>query len=65
MAGKIDVLRAFRDRVLLRSEVGREFVELYYRYSPPVARFIGSEEGRRRLVRTLLFPVIGLAYLFV
>jgi len=65
MAGKISVLRAFRDRVLLKSGPGRKFVNLYYRYSPPVAQFIGSDEGRRRLVRTLLFPVVGLAYLIV
>jgi len=65
MAGKIDLLRAFRDRLLLTSMPGRKFVELYYRYSPPVARFIGSGEGRRTLVRLLLFPAVGLAYLFV
>jgi hypothetical protein len=65
MAGKISVLRAFRDRVLLKMGPGRKFVNLYYRYSPPVAQFIGSDEGRRRLVRTLLFPVVGLAYLIV
>ena len=65
MAGKIDVLRAWRDRVLLKSETGRKFVELYYRCSPPFARFIASDEARKRVVRTMLLPLIGLVYLTI
>jgi len=65
MAGKIDVLRAFRDRHLLTSDLGRRFVGLYYEYSPPVARIIAGAEWRRAVVRGFLLAVIGMASLWV
>jgi hypothetical protein len=51
-------LREFRDRYLLRSEPGREFVRLYYRYSPPVAGFIARHPAARFAVRAALSPVV-------
>lgn len=57
MAGEVVLLRRFRDQVLLRSSAGRRFVQLYYRYSPPVADFIRDREGLRALTRALLRPV--------
>ena len=54
-------LRQFRDRYLLTNAPGRRLVDLYYTYSPPVARFIAGHEGMRTLVRLLLTPVIGMA----
>lgn len=65
MAGKIEVLRLLRDRVLMKNVAGRAFVQMYYRYSPPVARLIASEDGGRGVVRALLLPVIGLSFLLV
>ncbi len=60
-AAEIDVLRAFRDGVLLESTVGSQLVEWYYRTSPPVADFISEHEGLRTLVRELLVdPVASL-----
>ena len=63
MAGKIDVLRKFRDRVLLPDVRGRKLVKLYYEVSPPVADFIEKTAWRRALVRILLLPVIGILFL--
>jgi hypothetical protein len=63
--GKIDTLRSFRDLYLLRSSAGRAFVDAYYRWSPFLADSIAEREGLRLLVRTLLLPLIGLAWLFV
>jgi uncharacterized repeat protein (TIGR01451 family) len=53
-AEQIDMLREFRDVVLLESDAGSRFVALYYQLSPPVAEFIAGNELLRTLVRELL-----------
>jgi hypothetical protein len=57
-AEQIDVLREFRDSVLLESTAGSQFVTLYYQLSPPVADFIAGNEFLRTLVRELLVDPI-------
>jgi hypothetical protein len=58
-AEQIDVLREFRDVVLLESTVGSQFVSLYYQLSPPVADFIARSDTLRTLVREFLVdPVV-------
>ena len=58
-AERIDVLREFRDVVLLESAVGSQFVALYYRLSPPIADFIARSNLSRTLVRELVVdPII-------
>ena len=57
-AEQIDVLREFRDVVLLESTVGSQFVSLYYQLSPPVADFIAGNSFLRTLVRELLVDPI-------
>ena len=58
-AEQIDVLREFRDVVLLESTAGSQFVALYYKLSPPVADFISGSSFLRTLVRVLLVdPVV-------
>jgi len=44
MADDVMLLRRFRDDVLLKNAPGRAFVELYYRYSPPIAEVISRSE---------------------
>jgi len=59
VAEQLDVLRGFRDGVLLESGAGSQFVDLYYRLSPPVADFISGDSLLRTLVRELLIdPVV-------
>jgi polyhydroxybutyrate depolymerase len=59
-AEQLDVLRAFRDNVLLESAVGTRLVDFYYRTSPPIADFIARHEVLRTLVRDLLInPVVS------
>ncbi len=53
-AAEIDVLREFRDAVLLKSAAGSAFVDLYYRLSPPIAEAIAENGFVRTLVRELL-----------
>jgi uncharacterized repeat protein (TIGR02543 family) len=58
-AEQLDVLREFRDGVLLESVAGSQFVDLYYRLSPPIADFISGSSFLRTLVRELLVdPVV-------
>ena len=58
-AEQLDVLREFRDDILLESGVGSQFVALYYRLSPPVADFISGNSFLKTVVRELLVdPVV-------
>jgi len=57
-AEQLDVLREFRDVVLLESTLGSQLVDLYYRTSPPIADFIAGNELLRTLVRELLIDPI-------
>ncbi len=58
MAGEVVVLRGFRDDRLMRSEAGRAFVRLYYRYSPAIADYIRERDSLRAGVRWALWPVV-------
>jgi hypothetical protein len=53
-AEQINMLRDFRDIVLLKSTVGSQFLALYYRLSPPIADFIAESDLLRTFVRELL-----------
>jgi len=58
-AEQIDVLREFRDEVLLNSIPGSRFVALYYRISPPIAEVISENSFLKTIVRELLIdPVV-------
>jgi len=58
-AEEIDVLRGFRDDVLMRSPQGRDLVGFYYEASPPIADFIRRHEVVRTIVReALVAPVV-------
>jgi hypothetical protein len=50
-AKEIDVLRDFRDAVLLPNSLGTGFISLYYKISPPIADFISQHEVLRTAVR--------------
>jgi hypothetical protein len=50
-AREIDILREFRDTVLLPNSLGIRFVSLYYKISPPIADFIAQHEVLRTAVR--------------
>lgn len=54
LAPEVVVLSAFRDDVLLRSRLGRIFVDLYYWISPPLAAVIARSVSLRRATMTLI-----------
>jgi hypothetical protein len=58
LAEEVQTLRAFRDRYLLTNAPGRLFVAIYYRLSPPLARWIASHDAARVAARSPLRPVV-------
>jgi len=58
MAEDVMTLRRFRDDTLNASALGRGFVRLYYRYSPPLADYIRGRDGARAAVRVGLKPLV-------
>ena len=60
-ADDVMVLRDFRDKYLLRNNIGRGFVWNYYRYSPSIAKFIKDKPVLKRIVRYILKPLVKFA----
>jgi hypothetical protein len=50
----LKLFRHFRDRVLLKSYLGKRFVHYYYKFSPPAADFIADHPRVRSVVRHVL-----------
>ena len=65
MAPAVITLRHFRDRVLLSNAWGRALVDVYYRYSPPLARAIADSPVLKAASRMLLAPLVAVAWLAV
>jgi hypothetical protein len=60
-AKEIDILREFRDEVLLPNALGAEFVSLYYKSSPPIADFISEHEILRKAMRVaFVAPIVAI-----
>ncbi len=58
----IDVLRDFRDEVLMMNPIGEAFVSTYYATSPPIADALRENEGLRTITRlTLITPLVYLS----
>ncbi|MEI6152634.1 MAG: CFI-box-CTERM domain-containing protein, partial [Deltaproteobacteria bacterium] len=55
----VKVLRDFRDMFLMTNDLGRTFVNWYYRTSPPIADFIAKSEFAKASVRIMLLPAVG------
>ena len=62
---EVNILRAFRDRVLLRTIVGRVLVETYYTLSPPIAEALVRCPPAAAVVRALLRPAAQLISRFL
>ncbi len=63
IAKQVNVLRTFRDRVLIPSKWGVKFVSWYYKTSPKYARYIADSETLRAVSRVLLLPLLLYAWL--
>lgn len=58
LAPETQALRAFRDRVLLRSAAGRAFVAAYYAHGPALAERVGRSQKLKALTRRTLSAVL-------
>lgn len=58
LASEVQILREFRDRLLLSMAPWRAFVKWYYRTSPPYAARLAEHPYLRQAVRLALWPVV-------
>jgi hypothetical protein len=60
-AKEIDILREFRDEVLLPNSLGSKLVSFYYKTSPPIANLISQHEVLRTAVRVgFVAPIVAI-----
>jgi hypothetical protein len=60
-AKELNILREFRDTVLLPNSLGAKFVSFYYKTSPPIANFISQHEVLRTIVRVgFVDPIVAI-----
>jgi hypothetical protein len=58
----VKVLKEFRDSYLMQTELGKAFVNLYYKYSPALADVIAKNDALKLAARWGLVPVVAIAY---
>ena len=61
----VEILRDFRDKYLISHWLGREFVNLYYKYSPFVANIIAKNKSLRVIAQINLTPFVVFSYSMV
>jgi hypothetical protein len=62
MAREVNILKNFRDNILLANSIGKRLVNLYYKISPPMAEFIAKHNILRLIVRLGLIPIVGASW---
>ncbi len=65
LSKQVEILRKFRDAFLLPNAIGRKLVDSYYRIGKPIAIYIESHPWLKPLVRLILYPLVGLAWLML
>jgi len=59
----VKILREFRNQILLNNSIGKSLVNLYYKYSPPMADCISRHDNLRAMIRIFLLPVVGMSWM--
>jgi hypothetical protein len=54
LTSKLDVLRDFRDKFLLKRKTGEKYVKFYYQISPPIADFISQHPLLRKMMKKIV-----------
>jgi len=57
---KIETLRRFRDEVLAKTPVGREYIRLYYQWSPAIVQAMEEDEELKAEVKELIEELLPL-----
>jgi hypothetical protein len=57
---EVELLRAFRDKVLSQSPVGQEIIELYYQLSPAIVKAVEADEAYKEEVKGMIDGVLEL-----
>lgn len=65
MAKQIEILRRFRDGYLLTNPWGQALVAVYYRMSPPIAKFVAEYPTIKPALRAGLLPAVALSAVVV
>jgi hypothetical protein len=64
VALEVNLLRSFRDGLILSTEAGRSFYvafdTLYYSWSTPVASLIEANPALKPLTRAMIYPLLGI-----
>jgi len=67
LSPEVQFLRGFRDRQVLSTFAGSEFMKAfnawYYSFSPSVASFIADNPTVRAAMKVLLYPLVGILHL--
>lgn len=58
MAPELISLRKFRDETLKKYRAGRKFVFVYYRISPPIARWLKNQPALSSVIRSILNQIV-------
>lgn len=59
----VNLLREFRNEFMVKNWLGRRLVKTYYKFSPPLAKWIERNESAKTVVRGVLWPIIAWASL--
>ncbi len=58
LAPEVVTLRTFRDNYLKKNLFGRVFINLYYKYSPPIARIIRHNKFAKDIAIVIITPIV-------
>lgn len=57
------ILREFRDKILLQTDIGRSFVSFYYSISPSIADCVSKHEILKTAIKWCLMPLVYVCWL--
>ena len=65
LAKEVVKLSEFRDKYLMSNFLGKQLVEVYYKYSPPIADYIKNRDVLKSMVRIVLRPLVLIAEQYI